>query len=159
MLRRFACSIFLCLVTFALAQNSASAAAPTSSTPVQIVYLIEGTTIVTYNVDPQTLYASQAGSLTVPNAVNNPDVYPGLISALNGHVLYYVGFDAQNQQQLWTFATDATGSPQLPVLEEFKVTGFEGLKVDPKGNFAFSILRNSSQGLLQHAVVHPPICN
>jgi hypothetical protein len=138
MSRHFACSILLCLATLAAAQNPASATAPTSSTPVQIVYLIEGTTIVTYNVDPQTLYATQAGSLTVPNAVNNPDVYPGLISALNGHVLYYVGFDTQNQQQLWVFATDATGSPQLPVLEEFKVTGFIGLQVDPKANFAYA---------------------
>jgi hypothetical protein len=138
MLRHFACSILLCFATLALAQNTASANTSTSSTPVQIVYLIQGTTIVTYNIDTQTLYASQAGSLTVPNAVNNPDVYPGLISVLNGHVLYYVGFDAQNQQQLWVFATDATGSPQLPVLEEFKVTGFVGMQVDPKANFAYA---------------------
>ncbi|MFZ0817633.1 MAG: hypothetical protein WAM78_19065 [Candidatus Sulfotelmatobacter sp.] len=127
----------LCLATLAFTQNPASANAQTSA-PVQIVYLVEGTTIVTYNVDPQTLYATQVGSLTVPNAVNNPDVYPGLISVLNGLFLYYVGLDAQNQQQLWVFATDATGSPQLPVLEEFKVTGFEGLRVDPKAIFAYA---------------------
>src|SRR5580693_6011228 len=100
MSRRFASFILLCLTTLAFTQNPTSAIAQTSSTPVQIVYLIEGgTTIVTYNVDTQTLYATQAGSLTVPNAVNNPDLYPQLFSILSGHFLYYVGFDAQNQQQ------------------------------------------------------------
>ena len=53
--RLFVCCVLLCLGTLTSAQNTASALAQTSSTPVQVVYLTEGTTIVTYNVDPQTL--------------------------------------------------------------------------------------------------------
>ena len=53
--RLFVCCVLLCLGTLTSAQNTASALAQTPSTPVQVVYLTEGTTIVTYNVDPQTL--------------------------------------------------------------------------------------------------------
>lgn len=134
--RLFVCCI-LCLGTLTFAQNAAPVA-QTSSSPVQVVYLIEGTTIVTYDVDPQTLNPTQVGSVTVPNAVVNVDQNPGLIPSLNDRFIYYVGYNTENQQQLWVLATDATGSPQLPVLEEFKVTGFFGLEVDPKANFVYA---------------------
>jgi hypothetical protein len=138
--RLFVCCVFLCLGTLTSAQNTASALAQTSSTPVQVVYLTEGTTILTYNVDPQTLNPTQVGSVTVPNAVVNPDVYPWLIAAPKDHFIYYIGYVSQNQQRLWVFATDSTGSPQLPVVQEFNVKNFDGLQVDPKANFAYAVL-------------------
>ena len=76
MSRLIACCMLLCMGTLSLAQNAASAVTQTSPTPIQVVYLVESTIIVTYNVDPVTLNPTQVGSLTVPNAVFNPDVYP-----------------------------------------------------------------------------------
>jgi hypothetical protein len=136
--RLFVC-FFLCLGTLTSAQNTVPALAQTASTPVQVVYLTEGTTIVTYNVDPQTLNPSQVNSVIVPNAVVNPDVYPWLIAAPNDHFIYYIGYVSQSQQRLWVFATDSTGSPQLPVLQEFNVKNFNGLRVDPKASFAYAV--------------------
>jgi len=139
MSRVFVCCVLLCLGTLTLAQNAKSSAAQTSPTPVQVVYLLEGTTIVTYNVDPETLNPSQIGSLTVPAAVNNPDLYPGLTAVLNDQFIYYRGYATQTQQRVWVFATDATGAPQLPAVQQFNVTSFGGLQVDPKANFAYVV--------------------
>ncbi|MGA2344367.1 MAG: hypothetical protein ABSF93_00090 [Candidatus Sulfotelmatobacter sp.] len=138
MFRPCVCCMLLCLGTLSSAQNS-SAVAQTSPTPVQVVYLVESTTIVTYNVDPQTLNPTQVGSVTVPNAVFNPDVIPWLIAAPNDHFIYYIGYVSQTQQRLWVFATDSTGSPQLPVVQQFNVKNFNGLQVDPKANFVYAV--------------------
>jgi hypothetical protein len=144
MFRPFVCCILLGLGTLTSAQNAASAVAPTSPTPVQVVYLVESTTIVTYNVDPLTLNPTQVGSLTVPNAVVNPDVNPGLIAVPNDHFIVYVGYEAPTQQRLWIFATDATGAPQLPPVQEFNVKNFNGLQVDPKANFVYAVFEGAA---------------
>jgi hypothetical protein len=139
MCRPFICCMLLCLGTLASAQNDASAAAQTSSTPVQVVYLVSGTTISTYNVDPQTLKPAQVGSLTVRDAVNNPDSYPWLIAAPNDHFIYFVGYASKTQQRLWVFATDTNGAPQLPVVQEVNVTSFNGMQIDPQSNFVYAV--------------------
>jgi hypothetical protein len=142
--RRFVCCFVLCvclvcLGTLTSAQNTASAVAQTGSTPVQVVYLTEGTGIVTYDIAPQTLNPTQVGSVTVPDAVFNPDVNPWLIAAPNDHFIYYIGYVSQSQQRLWVFATDATGSPQLPAVQELNVKNLNGLLVDPKANFVYAV--------------------
>lgn len=113
MSRLFVCLVLLYLSTLTSAQDAASAVAQSSTTSVQVIYLVEGTTIVTYNVDPQTLNPTPVASLTVPNAVFNPDVYPSLIAAPNDHFIYYIGYVSQSQQRLWVFATDSKGSPSF----------------------------------------------
>jgi len=100
-----------------------------------------GTTIVTYDVDPQTLNPTQVGSVTVPNAVVNPDVNPSLIAAPNDHFIYYIGYVSQSQQRLWVFATDSTGSPQLPAVQGINVENLNGLQVDPKANFCHAVFQ------------------
>jgi hypothetical protein len=104
-----------------------------------VIYLAAGTTIVTYNVDPQTLNPTQVASLTVPNAVVNPDVNPWLVAAPNDHFIYYIGYVSQSQQRLWIFATDSTGSPQLPAVQAINVNNLNGLQVDPKANFVHAV--------------------
>jgi hypothetical protein len=138
MSRLFVCFVLLYLSTLTSAQDTASAVAQSSNTPVQVIYLAEGTTIVTYNVDPQTLNPTQVASLTVPNAVLNPDVNPWLIAAPNDHFIYYIGYVSQSQQRLWVFATDSTGSPQLPAVQGIDVKNLNGLQVDPKANFVYA---------------------
>jgi hypothetical protein len=143
MSRLFVGCMLLCLSTLSFAQNSVPGIAQTSPTPVQVVYLLEATTIVTYNVDPLTLNPTQVGSLVVPNAVFNPDVGPVLTAVLNDQFVVYVGYNAQSQQRVWVFATDATGAPQFPVIQEFSVTNFNGLQVDPKANFVYALFEGT----------------
>ncbi len=143
MSRSFVCCVLLCLGTLASAQNAATATAQTSPKPVQVMYLVSGTTILTYNVDPQTLKPAQVGSLTVRDAVNNPDWYPQLIAAPNDHFIYFVGYASKTQQRLWVFATDTNGTPQLPVVQEFNVTSFNGLVVNPQSNFVYAVFEGA----------------
>ena len=95
-------------------------------------------------MDPQTLNPTQVGSLTVPNAVFNPDVTPWLIAAPNDHFVYYIGYISQTQQRLWVFATDATGSLHLPTVQEFDVKDFNGLQVDPKANYLYAVFEGAN---------------
>jgi hypothetical protein len=139
MSRLFGCFVLLYLSTLTSAQDAVSAVAQSSNTPVQVIYLAEGTTIVTYNVDPKTLNPTQVASLIVPNAVLNPDVNPWLIAAPNDHFIYYIGYVSQSQQRLWVFATDSTGSPQLPAVQGINVKNLNGLQVDPKANFVYAV--------------------
>src|SRR5205807_9822576 len=91
----------LALLLLAISLTSAQAARPASSS-LQVVYLQDGTTLTTYNVDPQTLIATQVGQpFQLPMAT-----FTLLIPSLNGEFLYILGADSSQNQSLWVFATD-----------------------------------------------------
>jgi hypothetical protein len=127
----------ICLPSFALAQPSSSQSiSGTQSSPVQVVYVIDGSTLTTYDVDPQTLNAAQVGSLTLPNST-----YPGLITSPDGKSLYYVAYDstAKQNQHIWVYATDASGAPRTPPLQVINAKGVYGMQIDPTGNFLYAV--------------------
>lgn len=78
--------IFFSLVAFA--QNSNPQAANSSTSVVQVVYVVDGSTVTTYNIDPQTFNPTQVGTLTVGAAT-----YPYILTSPNGHFLYYIAYD------------------------------------------------------------------
>ena len=141
--------LVVCFASFALAQNA---------NPVQVVYVLEGKTIVTYNVDPQTLYASQVGSpLTVYDATPG---YGVLYPSPNDHFIYFFAPDSHNNEHLWVFATDASGVPQAPATQGMTVNGFwDGPQFDPRFNFAYMVVKspndvnyNATYSLRRYAV-------
>ncbi len=136
MLRPLPLWLLLLAASFAFAQNSRSVEASASASPIQVVYVVEGTTIVTYNVDSTTLSATPVGTpLTVPNAFT----LGTLIPAPHGHFLYLVGYDANSNEYLWVYATDDNGAPTAPATQRISLTGFYGLQVDPHANFAYIV--------------------
>jgi len=144
------CLIWLvvCLASFALAENAIpdGSAAQASSTPVQVVYVIDGTRLVTYNVDPQTLYATQVGS---PLAVGGLTGYGVLFPSPNDHSVYFVAPNAQGIDHLWVYVTDASGVPQAPATQEITVKGFWGLQLDPLSNFAYLVIKSADNSAYQ----------
>ncbi|HEX6502055.1 MAG TPA: hypothetical protein VF011_02325, partial [Terriglobales bacterium] len=63
-------SLVFCLLSFfTLNQNGVAQGVrtPATASVVQILYVLQTNSIVTYNVDPQTLSATQVGTLTVDN--------------------------------------------------------------------------------------------
>ena len=132
--------LVVCLASFALAQNAIpdGPAAQASSTPVQVVYVIDGTRLLTYNVDPQTLYATQVGT---PLAVGGLKGYGVLFPSPNDHSVYFVAPNAQGIDHLWVYVTDASGVPQAPATQEITVKGFWGLQLDPLSNFAYVVIK------------------
>lgn len=127
------CVGLLSLVPVVFAQPS-SPSQPASSL-VQVLYIIEGNTIVTYDVDPQTLTPRQAGTLRV----NNAGMFYTLVPSPNGHFLYFIAYDAQLNKHLWVFATDANGAPIAPATEEIQMNYLYWLALAPANNFAYLV--------------------
>ena len=112
----------LCCLSFTVTQLAASPSQP--STPIQIIYTLDGTTLSTYNIDPLTLQATLAGTLTV-----QASLYGWIYPSSNGHCLYFVTSNGyQSSQQIFVYATDASGVPQNPAVQTVNVNGFGGLQ-------------------------------
>jgi hypothetical protein len=114
-----------------------------SSAVVQVVYVLDNSNILTYNVDPETLYATQVGTLSAPAST----FYPSLSTSPNGRFLYYSVYDASLNQHVWIYETDATGSPQNPPVQEINARGFFApVQVDPTANFLYAVYSASTNG-------------
>lgn len=150
MLSRFYVSVLLCVSTSVLAQNPRpsavsghqllSGAAPASA--VQVVYAIDGSTLTTYNINPQTFQATQVGTMTVPQSI-----YPGITMSPNGHFMYYTAAQNLSQQgrTLYVYATDASGAPQSPPVQQVGVSElFSGPVFDPAANFVYAVFAGAS---------------
>src|SRR5882757_6166019 len=133
MSRILSLSVLLCLASFALAQNSTPAA---STQPVQVVYVIDGTTILTYDVDSKTLNATQVGT---PLKVKTASTFVTLIPSAHDHFLYFVAYDSNLKEHLWVYKTDAAGAPIAPATQEINATGFAGLRTDPHAPYAYAV--------------------
>jgi hypothetical protein len=128
----------LCCSCFVLAQTSnpkSSSNAGTSSA-VQVVYVVDGSTLTTYNVDPQTFQATQAGAITLPQSV-----YPYITTSPNGRFLYYSAYlnTLQQGKRLYVYDTNASGAPGSSPVQVLNTGGLYGMLVDPAGKFLYAV--------------------
>ncbi|MGC1968639.1 MAG: hypothetical protein WA673_19420 [Candidatus Acidiferrales bacterium] len=134
--RYFAFCLILCLFTFVLIGHSNAQASSVfqPSSPVQVVYAIDGSTLTTYDIDPETLEATPVGTLTLQQSV-----YPGLTASPNGKFLYYTAFANVSQQgeMLYVYPTNASGVPSGTPVQTLAATGVGGIAVDPQRNFVY----------------------
>jgi hypothetical protein len=148
---RLALCLFLCLPSFVPAQQPNRLSLPrqqnySNSTPssvVQVVYVINGSTLTTYNIDPQTLQAAQVGTLTLPQSWA-----PSIVMSPDGHFLYYKADQSINQQvaTLYVYATSASGAPQAPPVQQVNAeTLYSGPVFDSNAPFAYAVI---STGLI-----------
>jgi len=149
---RTACLLF-CLSAFSFAQISSQitvGSAPSSA--VQVVYVIDGSTLTTYNVDPQTLQAMAVGTLTLPEST-----YPGVVTSPNGRFLYYSAYlnNSQQDHELYVYDTNASGVPGQSPVQQLKVAHLSGLVVHPSGKFLYriSVGPTSAQLTTPYAIV------
>jgi hypothetical protein len=121
---------------------TAQSAPPTSATapPTQVVYVIGSSTITTYNIDPQTLDASQAGAPLTVNATNLENSLQSVTPSPNDHVLYVIG----SPQQLLVYATDSAGTPQGPSLQTLHTSGLLQVVLNPQGSLLYSLSETAS---------------
>ena len=137
MFRAVAFTVLALFSSFAFAQDSNQMAdsGSGSASTVQVVYVINGSTLTTYNVNPKTLQATSVGKLTLPESI-----YPGLVTSPTGEFLYYIAFENINQQdeKLYVYQTDASGVPGSKPVQTLTATGLGGIVIDPKGNFLYT---------------------
>ncbi|HEY1657743.1 MAG TPA: hypothetical protein VGG14_05315 [Candidatus Sulfotelmatobacter sp.] len=125
----------LCSVAFAQEGRDPSNSSSPSSAPVQVVYVIDSATLTTYNINSQTLQATEVGTLTLPESV-----YPGIFASQNGKFLYYTAFEnySQQGQKLYVYQTNASGVPNSTPVQTLSVTRLGGLVIDPVSNFIYA---------------------
>lgn len=143
--------VSLCLILFvscfSLGQNNKTRTAATTPSGVQVLYVVEDTTIYTYNVDPQTLNLTQVGTpLDITNANLGYEEY--LASTPNDHFIYFLAANAQFTPYLWVFATDANGAPLAPAVQQMAIPGLLGIQINPQGNFLYAIIAGTSHNLI-----------
>jgi hypothetical protein len=150
MLRAFPLCLLVCLSSLGLAQQSG--ASNIQSPAIQVVYVIGSSTITTYNVDPQTLYATQVGNPLTVNATNLDYYTTSVTASPDDRVLYVIGSQSSTSPQyLWVFATDTSGVPQTPSLQANHTTGLDQVLIDPKANFLYAVSQ-SSDGTLPYTL-------
>jgi hypothetical protein len=140
---RVLCLLF-CVSALAYAQTSNAQTSSPPSSAVQVVYEIGGSTLITYNVDPQTLQATEVGSITVTQST-----YPGLFTSPNGHFLYYFadqGNYGGEGNQLYVYDTNASGLPDATAVQKLAAALLSGWAVDPNGEFLYTVEEGTSNG-------------
>ncbi len=102
-----------------------------SAVPVEVVYVLTST-LQTYNVNPQTGYATQEGEgITLENTTGGAIVVP----SPNDHFLYVTGYNGD--EYLWVYATDANGVPEVPPIQTVKLDNDSALSINPDGTLAY----------------------
>ena len=128
----FALSLMLGVVCL-LSCGGSERSAPAPSN--EILYLLYGSTIATYAIDPNSLTATpieQAIALTSGPFVQfdpSPD----------GRYLYDVWSDAQNVQHLSVFQTSSAGAPQVPAIQVLNADSLSQFNMHPSGKFAYML--------------------
>ncbi len=117
--------VVLLLLAFVLAH------AITLSTPLHVVYAVQGTTLTTF-VASQSGHIKQVGSLV--NLGTGLAAYP-VPSSTDGRFLY-VPCCAGGDQQLSVYSTDAQGVPNSQPIQTLS-GNFTEIDVDPGGRFAY----------------------
>jgi hypothetical protein len=144
--------LLLCVSSFALAQTSnTQSKGSTTSSPVQVVYTIDGSTLTTYNLDPQTLQAAEVGTIALSEST-----YPYLITTPNGHFLYYEAVKDYSDagRNLYVYDTNASGLPGTTPVQKINAKWLFGMAAHPNGQFLYTVGQGSSPtGLTPYAIV------
>jgi len=131
--------IVLCLATLSFAQAQAGTAM-SSTTPQQLVYVVDGSNLITYDINSQTLQATEAGTITLAQSV-----YPGLVTSPDGQFLYVTAYQNTNQQgeRLYVYGTNSSGVPSSIPIQTLDVLAFSSPFVDPTGKFFYAVHRGT----------------
>ena len=127
-------SLLFAAVINSLAQTNGGNAS--SSSTVDVMYVQENNSILTYNVSPQTGEATRVGQPLTLNALNN---YIGLVPSPTDHFLNVLWFDSSSKKYLYVYDTDAFGVPQAKPVQRLSALYIAGFQADPNGKFDYAL--------------------
>jgi hypothetical protein len=141
----------LCFSALAFAQplNRVDRASSPSS-PVQVLYVIDGTTVITYNINQQTFQPTTAGTSTFP-----PTKYYRFTTSPNDEFFYYLTANSYSngEQKLYVYDTNASGVPASTPVQTTKANQLQQLIVNPAGTFLYSIAMGPVTETTQFSIV------
>jgi hypothetical protein len=144
-LSRLFLPLVVCISSFALGSS------------VEVVYVAQGTTILTYDINPQTLNFTQVGSLSISDA----STFGALVPSPNDHFVYVIAADSTQTTHLYVYATDANGALQSAPAQKLYAKSLRSLQIDPSANFLYAIYAtpnnsgNQTTFSIQRFVVNP----
>lgn len=150
--------LLLCLSSLAFSQTSSQAQnnSLTPSSAVQVVDVINGSTLTTYNVNPETFEATEVGTIPISQSVS-----PELVTSPNGRFLYYVAFedDSNSSNTIYVYDTNASGLPGgIPVQTVNDPQLFWEAIAHPSGKFLYTLaVGNGGNGITPYAIVRSPV--
>lgn len=104
----------------------------------QILYVMQQATVLTYRIDAQSGHATLIdGPVPVSASLSQDFPVPQLVPSPDGHFLYELWYDAQNQQHISVYPTQASGAPQTPASQTIEVAPNDQLMIHPNGRFAY----------------------
>jgi hypothetical protein len=116
---------------------------------VEVVHLLEGSTVLTYDVDRQTGYANQEGPGVTVDATQGGVIVP----SADDHFLYMTGNNGS--EYLWAYATAATGVPQVPPIQRLSLQNtYSALAIDPDGTLAYAVETSQNSNYETVASIH-----
>jgi hypothetical protein len=147
--------LLLCASSIAFTQTSnhtpSNGSTPSSAT--QFVYVIDGTTLTAYNVDPTTFQATDLGNITISQAVQ-----PELTTSPNGRFLYYIAFQGSSGasgNEIFVYDTNASGLPGATPVQKVNATHLYWEAIaHPSGRFLYSLtVGTGGNGMTPYAMV------
>jgi hypothetical protein len=131
-------SLVSLLLSFVLSGCSLCAA----QTPHEVLYAQQNRTLITYDVDLQTLQGTLVGQpVTMPGSPSYLRVFP----APDGRFLYVLSGTQQSQQKrLSVYATDASGAPRMQPVQILGPAKIFDFTIDPNGRFAYSLIYHTN---------------
>jgi len=132
----FLLSFFLLIAAAAPSQAQTNGANAASSSTVDVLYVQQNDSILTYNVNPQTGEATQVGQPLTLNALNNNI---GLVPSPTDHFLNVLWFDSSSKKYLYVYDTDAFGVPQAKPVQRLSALYIAGFQADPNGKFDYAL--------------------
>jgi hypothetical protein len=110
----------------------------------QVIYVIDGVSLTTYNVNPSTLQPSLLGEAV--SLVPETSALQQIVASPNGRLLYLLWTDAAQSEHLSSFTTDRFGVPQIPAIQTLDLPAVSQLNFHPNGKFAYAMQIDSSTG-------------
>lgn len=146
MLRAICLILFVSSFAFAQPAEQNQSSDSKSSSAVQVVYVIDGSTMTTYNVDPETLQPASVGTTALRQSVA-----PRLITSPNGHFLYYsasLDYSTTDTNELYVYDTQASGVPS-GLVQLMSAKSLFGMAMHPSGRFLYTVMLGASSGLTE----------
>jgi hypothetical protein len=125
-------TLVLCILLVAIL----GAVTPRHAVAVDVIYALQNSNVLTYDVNPNTLEATLVGA---PLRVSGAPQYVQIVQGSTGHFLYILTGTNYAQMTISVYATDEAGVPQAPAVQTIATNDFEQLIMDPNGQFAYAV--------------------
>ena len=144
---RYAVTLLFALSCIANSQTSITKLKANAGTTVQVLYVSDGTTLSTYDIDPRTLQPSLVGTIPLPKPQVNQ-----MVTSSDGRFLYIMASDPYpaTDNAIYVYDTNGSGLPgnpsqTLPAVDDLSMI------VDPNDNFLYFV-RMGTKATLQETL-------